>query len=231
MFWVHSLYIAKISTHQRQMVRCCLMAPSGDNVCPRIFLPHGFHLAACVGRHAGQWTIQWAPREFLVHGLHTLPGDSRVEFQSQCAARVRQARGPGCGERNIRDRVLLSSCPAHDAWAKFDALPTVRCTRRCLFFFFGSAKLHAVRHYSFYPLPVQNPDTRKTAHECDAQSTSSTVGPPPPPAPGAPPKPPLGMPPGMSPPPPAAWYTFIIMGLTTPSSSFCLASNSSFSAS
>merc|ERR1719460_3177205 len=63
------------------------------------------------------------------------------------------------------------------------------------------------------------------------QSTSSTVGPPPPP-PAAPPKSaPPGIPPSGMPPPPAAWYTFIMMGLTMPSSSFCLASNSSFSAS
>merc|ERR1712063_68919 len=57
------------------------------------------------------------------------------------------------------------------------------------------------------------------------QSTSSTVGPPAPPAGAAPDI--SGIPP---PPPPAAWYTFIMIGLTTPSSSFCFASNSSFSA-
>merc|ERR1712060_920571 len=48
------------------------------------------------------------------------------------------------------------------------------------------------------------------------QSTSSTVGPPPPPPP-APGMPPPGIPPSGMPPPPAAWYTFIMMGLSPPS--------------
>nr|NP_001295824.1 lipopolysaccharide-induced tumor necrosis factor-alpha factor homolog [Crassostrea gigas]AFR43657.1 lipopolysaccharide-induced TNF-alpha factor 2 [Crassostrea gigas] len=58
-------------------------------------------------------------------------------------------------------------------------------------------------------------------------------GPPPLPPPGAPPPgappPKLGIPPGMPPPgaPPLAWYSLVMMGLQTPSSSFCLCSNSS----
>ena len=101
LFWVHSLYIANCcdtSTHLHvrvtSVVQCCLAALSGDSVCPRIFLTHGFHLAACMGRHVGQWTVQCAPRESLVHGLDTLPVDSKLEFHSQCAAVLSQAQGP-----------------------------------------------------------------------------------------------------------------------------------------
>ena len=68
LFWVHSLCIANFcdtSTHLHvrvtSMVPCCLEAPSGDSVCPRIFLTHGYHLAACMVRHVGQWTVQCAP--------------------------------------------------------------------------------------------------------------------------------------------------------------------------
>ena len=58
------------------------------------------------------------------------------------------------------------------------------------------------------------------------------VGPPLPPVGGAPPAPgapPVGSAPGGA--PPAAWYSLVMMGLHTPSSSFCLSANSSFSAS
>ena len=110
MFWVHSLYIANCcdtSTHLHvrvtSVVRCCLAAPSGNSVCPRIVLTHGFHLAACVGRHVGRWTVQCAPREPFVHGLDTSPVDSKLEFHSQCAAGLRQAQGPGGGERNDQE--------------------------------------------------------------------------------------------------------------------------------
>merc|ERR1711953_1592460 len=74
------------------------------------------------------------------------------------------------------------------------------------------------------------PNTQQHSHNSHTQSTSSTVGPPAPPG-AALPNPPPGMPPSGIPPPPAAWYTFIMIGLTTPSSSFCFDSNSSFSAS
>merc|ERR1719150_1330550 len=65
------------------------------------------------------------------------------------------------------------------------------------------------------------------------QSTSSMVGPPAPPAPPAPAPPaPPGIPPGMPPgAPPACWYNFVMIGLQTPSTSFCLSWNSSTSAS
>merc|ERR1711953_94470 len=54
-----------------------------------------------------------------------------------------------------------------------------------------------------------------------SQSASSTVGPAFPPPPGIPPP---GIPPSGMPAPPAAWYTFIMIGLTMPSISFFLAS-------
>ena len=101
MFWVHSLYIAKVcdtSSHLHvrvtSMVRSCLVGHSGDNVGLRIFLTHGLHFAADMGRYVGQSTVKCALRESFVHGLHTL-GDSNVEFRSQCAAGLRQARELG----------------------------------------------------------------------------------------------------------------------------------------
>ena len=57
-------------------------------------------------RHVGQWTVQCAPREHLVHGLDTLPGDSKLEFHSQCASGLRRAQRSGAGERNVQERVL-----------------------------------------------------------------------------------------------------------------------------
>ena len=63
----------------------------------------GFHLAACVGRHVWRWTVRCAPCERLVHGLDTLPGDSKLKFHSQCPARLPQAQGPGGGERNDQE--------------------------------------------------------------------------------------------------------------------------------
>ena len=83
MFWVYSLYIAKVcdtSSHlhvrETSMVRCCLVAHSGDNGCLRIFLKRGRHCAADMGRRGGQWTVQCAARESLVTGLDTSLGDS-----------------------------------------------------------------------------------------------------------------------------------------------------------
>ena len=117
MFWVHSSYIAKVCDtlshlHVRvtSMVRCCLVAHSGDNVCLRIFLTRGLHLAAGMGRHVGQWTVQCDPRESLVD---TSLGDSNVDFHSQCAAGLRQARELGRGERNTQDRVLCRHAQLH----------------------------------------------------------------------------------------------------------------------
>ena len=129
-FWVHRLRIANFcdtSTHLHvrvtSLVRCCLAAPSGDSVCPRIFLTlvwqaslmtksRSFHLAACVGRHVGRWTVLCAPREPFVHGPDTLPRDSKLEFHSQCAAELRQAQGPGGGERTIRkERFVVRPSP------------------------------------------------------------------------------------------------------------------------
>merc|ERR1719222_1270127 len=74
--------------------------------------------------------------------------------------------------------------------------------------------------------------TLYTLHQCHkrpAQSTSSMLGPPCPPPGGAPPGMPPGMPP-MSPPPPCE-YIACMIGEQTDSTSFCLCSNSSFSAS
>ena len=78
------------------MDRCCLVAHSGDNVCLRIFLTHGLHFSAGTARHVGQWTVQCALRESLVHGLDAVLGNSNVEFQGQ---------GAGEGERNTQDKV------------------------------------------------------------------------------------------------------------------------------
>ena len=95
MFSVHSLYIAKFcDTSTRLHVRVTSM----DQCCL------GLHLAAVVGRHVRQWTVQCA--ESLVHGLDTLLGESNVEFHSRCVAGLRQARELGGGERNTQDRVL-----------------------------------------------------------------------------------------------------------------------------
>ena len=45
-----------------------------------------------MGRHAGQWTAQSAPRESLVKVLDALSGGSDVEFHSQDAAGLHQPR-------------------------------------------------------------------------------------------------------------------------------------------
>ena len=110
MFWVHSVHISKVrdtSTHLHLRVmsldRCCLVWKQSLS---QDFLTHGLCLAAVMGRHVGQWTVQCAFRESLVHGLDTLLEISNVEFHGQCAARLRQARELGEGERNIQDRVL-----------------------------------------------------------------------------------------------------------------------------
>ena len=102
LFCVHSLYIEKVcDTSSRMHVRVtsmdrwCLVAHSGDNACLRIFLTRLLHLAAGMGRHVGQWTVQRAPGESLVHGLDTLLGDSHAELRSQCAAFGQSGR-PTC---------------------------------------------------------------------------------------------------------------------------------------
>ena len=94
--WVRGLYIAKVRvtlSHMHVRVtstfRCCLAAHSRDNDCLWIFLTHGCHFAAGLGRHVRQWTAQCAPRESLVNGLDALSGGS------QCVAGLHQARGPG----------------------------------------------------------------------------------------------------------------------------------------
>ena len=89
MLWVHGLYAKVCGSSTRlhvcatSWVRCCLVAHSGDNVCLRTLLTHGFHLAAGMGV--------------------LLVNPSLMD--SQCAAGSHQAREPG-GERNIHDRVL-----------------------------------------------------------------------------------------------------------------------------
>ena len=75
MFWVHSLYIANCcdtSTHLHvrvtSVVRCCLAAPSGDRVCPRIFLTRGFHLAVHVWEGmsgSGQFNVLLVNASFM----------------------------------------------------------------------------------------------------------------------------------------------------------------------
>ena len=87
----YDLSTAKVSS----MVRWCLVAHSGDNVCLRIFLTHGLHLAAGMGRHVGQWAVQCAPRESLVHGLIS----GRLERRISQSVHCRIASGLCCWRR------------------------------------------------------------------------------------------------------------------------------------